>query len=199
MRLKTESRRTAIVSAAAAVFLEKGYAQTTMSDIADRVGGSKATLYGYFPSKTELFLETIRTLADQHFAAAFGRLNASGDLRTTLRDFGQLMLGVITSDDALAMYRLVLAGSADPAVGKRMFAQGPKLADQAMTALMQAAISTGQLRECDPRVAADHLRGLLESEYLHKRLLGVVKAPRKREIAAAVDRAVNVFLAAYGP
>lgn len=199
MRIKTESRRNAIVHAAASVFLEKGYASTTMSDIAERAGGSKATLYGYFPSKEDLFLETIKTLAEEHFAATFGRLSTGDDLRATLRDFGRSMLAAITSDAGLAMYRLMIAGAAAPGLGKRMFAQGPELADQTVTKLLEAAMASGQLRECNPRVAADHLRGLLESEYTHKRLFGAIKAPGKREIGAAVDRAIDTFLAAYGP
>ena len=36
---------------ARAAFLREGYAAASMSEIAAKVGGSKATLYSYFPSK----------------------------------------------------------------------------------------------------------------------------------------------------
>jgi len=48
-------RRDEIVRIASEAFLDAGYAGTAMSTAASRVGGSKATLYNYFPSKEELF------------------------------------------------------------------------------------------------------------------------------------------------
>lgn len=59
-------------------------------------------------------------------------------------------------------------------------------------------MNAGQLRQCDPQVVADHLRALLESEFHHKQLLGVMDIPSQKTIAAAVDRALDVFLAVYG-
>ena len=57
MRVRTESKREAILEAASHVFLESGFEGASMAEIAARVGGSKATLYGYFGSKEDLFVE----------------------------------------------------------------------------------------------------------------------------------------------
>ncbi|HEY2834957.1 MAG TPA: helix-turn-helix domain-containing protein, partial [Rhizomicrobium sp.] len=54
-----DERREAILKVAHTAFLSDGYAATSMSAIAAKVGGSKATLYYYFPSKEELFLAVI--------------------------------------------------------------------------------------------------------------------------------------------
>ena len=51
MRVRKEEKRQEIVRIAAKLFEELGYERTSMSTIAARDGGSKATLYGYFPSK----------------------------------------------------------------------------------------------------------------------------------------------------
>ena len=40
--------------------MELGYERTSMSEIAARLGGSKATLYSYFPSKEELFFGVVQ-------------------------------------------------------------------------------------------------------------------------------------------
>ena len=56
-RRKKEPRsvhRENIVSAASALFMEKGIAATSMDDIAKAAGYSKATLYVYFENKEEL-------------------------------------------------------------------------------------------------------------------------------------------------
>lgn len=50
-----EEARSRILNAAQAAFSEKGYDQTTMEDIAHKIGVSKGALYLYFPSKEELF------------------------------------------------------------------------------------------------------------------------------------------------
>ena len=57
MRVMTDEKRSAIVAAAWGVFREKGFEGTSMSDVCERVRGSKATIYRYFKSKDELFAE----------------------------------------------------------------------------------------------------------------------------------------------
>ena len=120
MRIKTVTRRNAIIEAAIRVFLEHGFEKTTMSDIADELGGSKATLYGYFSSKEELFLEAMSTLGEAHFAATFAELSTGGDIRDMLHRFGISMLRITTSTDALAMFRLMTAVSTRPEIGRSM-------------------------------------------------------------------------------
>ncbi len=60
MRVKTEERRQAIIEKAREVFQEEGFDRASMSEIAARVGGSKATLYSYFKSKEELFVAVMK-------------------------------------------------------------------------------------------------------------------------------------------
>lgn len=61
---KEEAKRR-IVSVALDVFAEKGYDQTTMEDIGDRLGVSKGALYLYFKSKEELFRAITEQAQDQ--------------------------------------------------------------------------------------------------------------------------------------
>ena len=48
-------RRAELVDAADAVFMEKGYAEATVSDITSRAGSSHGTFYVYFDSKEDVF------------------------------------------------------------------------------------------------------------------------------------------------
>ena len=50
-----ERKRTAIVAAARQVFLENGYAQASMDQIAQSAGVSVKTIYRHFENKDELF------------------------------------------------------------------------------------------------------------------------------------------------
>jgi AcrR family transcriptional regulator len=60
-----EERRSTILAAAEKVFVTKGVALATMDDIAHEAELSKGTLYLYFDSKDELYLEiAVRALAE---------------------------------------------------------------------------------------------------------------------------------------
>ena len=52
---RKEERREAILAIAKRVFLDQGYSGASMSAISAELGGSKGTLWSYFPSKEELF------------------------------------------------------------------------------------------------------------------------------------------------
>jgi AcrR family transcriptional regulator len=62
---KAEERRLEIVQAAYALFLTKGYDQTTMQDVMDRLGIAKGTIYHYFKSKEELLEAVIDHVVEE--------------------------------------------------------------------------------------------------------------------------------------
>ena len=61
-----------------------------MSDIRARIGGSKATLYNYFPSKEKLFFEVMYQATERELGAITAALNPdTDDLKQELLHFGQ--------------------------------------------------------------------------------------------------------------
>ncbi len=82
-------REDAIVDAMYALLSEKGYAATSMDDVATRVGISKATLYLHFKSKTELALKVVIRQVEESeatFKALDPSLPAIERLRRSLED-----------------------------------------------------------------------------------------------------------------
>src|SRR3954463_14723962 len=77
MRVRTADRRQAIIDAAMQVFREVGYERASMAMISARVGGSKATLYGYFASKEELFAAAMIAEMDDRAQKAIALLDAA--------------------------------------------------------------------------------------------------------------------------
>ena len=75
MRVKTQEKKQAILQVAAQAFRELGFEGTSMCEIRDRVGGSKATLYSYFPSKEDLFFEVIFSAIETDFESTHSYLN----------------------------------------------------------------------------------------------------------------------------
>ena len=60
-RQQAEGTRTGIIRAAHDLFFEKGYAATTLKEIADRAGVSEPTIYAVFGSKRRLLLDVFQS------------------------------------------------------------------------------------------------------------------------------------------
>lgn len=61
---RTTDTRDRILAAALEAFIEQGFATTTLQDIADRLGLTKAALYYHFKSKDELVRAVMRPLVE---------------------------------------------------------------------------------------------------------------------------------------
>ncbi|WP_447790863.1 TetR/AcrR family transcriptional regulator [Pseudomonas farris] len=101
-----------------------------MNELTRRLGGSKVTLYGYFPSKEALFVEVVRSVVTVHLSAAVAQLSAHDRDKVTLEQmlmrFGERMLFVLTNErSALAVYRMVMAEAGCSNLGKLFTRPGP--------------------------------------------------------------------------
>ncbi len=80
-RLTAPQRRALIEDAAARLFAERGYAASTVEDIAAAAGVSKPMLYRHFESKKDLHLKLLERRRDELAAAPLDRfLNEPGEL-----------------------------------------------------------------------------------------------------------------------
>jgi len=66
--LEKERKRDAILKAAEKLFLSKGYAETSMNDLAEKSQFTKRTIYSYFTCKEDLFCAVIRIWYEELFA-----------------------------------------------------------------------------------------------------------------------------------
>ncbi len=200
MRTKSDEKRQAILDVAAEVFREAGFERASMSEICTRVGGSKATLYNYFASKEELFFEVMFLSTEAEFEAVHKALDpATEDIAASLRHFGERFLALLYAPEVLSVRRLIIAESGRSHLGRLCFARGPQRSQAVVSEFLAGAMAQGRLRQDDPLVATLHLRGLLEAELLDRFLFQVSDSVSKKEIKAITDRAIRVFMAAYGP
>lgn len=197
MRVKTDAKRRAILAAAGAVFREHGLAGAGMTAVAERVGGSKATLYRYFPSKEELFLAVMLDEVLDHAHEVFDALTPSGDLRRTLERFGARFLKFTLSSEALSVRRMSIAEGSRSGIGQKLYERGPKPVWAKMADFMAGEMEAWRLRAADPWVAAMHLRGLLESDIVNRALIGADVDARPARLHRHAADAVDAFLRAY--
>lgn len=197
---RRSDRREAIIAVAYASFLKHGYAATTMSGIAATIGGSKATLWSYFPSKEALFEAVLDTAISAYRAQLSSLLGTSTDPERTIRTFCVSLLGRLTQPEALALQRLAHGEAGRfPEVGTAFYERGPKTMQALLAAFISSAMDRGLLRRDDPMRAARALTGLCMSGCLQQLLLGKLAAPTPDMIAADAAAAAEIFLRAYAP
>lgn len=64
-----ESSRADILEAAASCFMERGYTETSIDDVARSLGATKGRIYHHFRSKADLFAEVFRVGMEMNYAA----------------------------------------------------------------------------------------------------------------------------------
>jgi len=198
MKTKTEAKRQAILKAAAEVFREVGFERASMSEIRSRIGGSKATLYNYFPSKEKLFFDVMYQAKELELGAITAALDAdAADVKQELVQFGQRLLPALYSPEAIAIRRLAIAESGNSDIGRVVFEGSTVPIEKHVAEFLRKGMKRGVLRTADPKTAAIHLLSLFESELLQRVLLGVMEAVKPEAIKGAVRRGVDVFLSGY--
>lgn len=198
-RKKTEARRTAIIKAAAEAFLELGYDKTSMSLIAERLGGSKATLYSYFKSKDDLMLAVLDNEIDTNAGAILGTALGQPDTRKALEIVGAGYLMQRLSVRPTRYFRMVSGQSGNSDIGEHFWNNILKPAWMLMCTKLQEYMDEGRLRRADPWLATLHFKGLLEADLVERRLLGDIRGPEAELVIDRVKKAVDVFLRYYGP
>jgi TetR/AcrR family transcriptional regulator, mexJK operon transcriptional repressor len=194
-----DERRAAILETARKVFLEEGYFTTTMEDIAARHGGSKTTLYKYFPSKNDLFSAIVeaQSVEIQKQLNVFSGM--ASDIRTVLQCFCSRCLTIMLSKDMIAFDRIIIAEAHRiPETAGAAYEIGFKPALDYWEKIIQEAIDAGQLRKVDARIATAYLLELSSSPLKKLRLWGIPCDISPETIDYHADVIVSIFLAAFG-
>jgi AcrR family transcriptional regulator len=197
-RTDRDERRETILRIAHAAFLEDGYAATSMSSIAAKVGGSKATLYNYFPSKEELFSAVIAERCRDFQEMLYDADLESQDFRKALTILGERAVRWMLRDDSIATYRLITAEAGRfPELGRAFYMAGPQKGKEMLAEFFGRAAKRGHIKPGYMIAIAIHFMVLCRGE-LHHRKLWNIDEPTDKDIEATVANAVTMFLAAYG-
>jgi len=188
----SEARRQEIVRKAAALFIEKGYANVTMDEIIRLVGGSKATLYARFGGKEGLFETVIKEpCVDVTHAID---IDPAGDMDAQLTQIARNFLRSVLNPKILELHRLMVSiGKTFPAVGSFFYESGPNTAYAVVTAWMKKQQAAGEFAGGNPRQLAVLFLDMLIGEHQ----LALLTSPRQsspKAIEKTVRAAVELFL-----
>ncbi|PKO31308.1 MAG: TetR/AcrR family transcriptional regulator [Betaproteobacteria bacterium HGW-Betaproteobacteria-7] len=198
MKKRSDMKRQAILEAAYELFREKGFEKTSVAEINARAGGSKATIYSYFRSKEEIFVECMFALAERYLEVTLGDLqHPSDDVGADLQAFGASFLRLVCSPDMVSLRRLMIAEAERAGIG-RLFHEKLACIRGQVALFIEKVMADGRLRAGDADLAASQIRALLEAELVEPLLLLASDGrPDDRAIVSAAGRAVDTFMQAY--
>lgn len=181
-------RRQEIEAAAYALLMERGYAGTSMLEIAKRASASNETLYRWYGDKPGLFAAMIRANAAAGMNALSSMLDTGAGLDQRLNAFGAALLLGILSDRAIALNR---AAAADPSG-----ALGAELVRHGRGAVMPVlAKRLAGLNGFDSaQDAAETFIALLIGDLQIRRVIGQLEAPGADYCSNRARRATARFL-----
>jgi TetR/AcrR family transcriptional repressor of mexJK operon len=111
---RTEKKRAQIRTAAKELFLRSGFQGTSTDAIATVAGVSKETLYRYYASKEDLFVDVVRSLTTErlHLAQWTERSTeptSIQELRMLLQAIARQVVETMVQPEYLSIFRLMLA------------------------------------------------------------------------------------------
>lgn len=193
--LASGGTRERLLRAAAEAFFADGY-HASMDSIAARAEVAKQTLYNHFSSKDALFGEVVRIATQSILLSLDGD---SRDLRSTLAQFAMAFRAKALSPEGIAMFRtLISEAQRFPTLARAVFAVGPGQTHRQLSAHIEKAMSSGQLRSDDPDFASEMLLGMLTCMDRTRALFGV-ENPSPGADAGKTARIIDCFLRAYAP
>jgi TetR/AcrR family transcriptional repressor of mexJK operon len=200
---RSDAKRRAILDVASEVFLAQGYAATSMSEIAAKLGGSKGTLYNYFRSKDELFSAFIADMCQRRAEVFFDPLPPIGEgrsVRESLIELGLSLMTFLWSEQLVTLHRVIFAEVGRfPEIGRMFYEAGPYKGEIRFTEYFEAAMAAGHIPPGDPAIAGKRLKDLVLSDVYLRMLWGVLKPLSPVELRAHVARSVDIFLRAFAP
>lgn len=159
-RVRWRRRKTArpqeLLEAAFAVFVEKGFADARLDDIATKAGVSKGTVYLYFDSKEAVFKAMIGQIADAKLEMVSHLVEAhQGSFAALLRQLAQMMSAQISQPPLLHFPRLIIGESRRfPELAAFYLETAINRARRILMRIIERGQEAGEFRPIPPRHAA---------------------------------------------
>jgi TetR/AcrR family transcriptional regulator, mexJK operon transcriptional repressor len=200
---RSARKRAAIIDAARTMFLQHGYAATSIDQVAALASVSKPTVYGHFTDKADLF-RAIMTMdilrADEEGRAALDEIVGSDDLAAALRTFAREHVTTVLHPTLVQMRRIVIGEARRfPDLARAWYDTAIVRTTDTLAELFGELASRGRLLVDDPRIAADHFNWLVLSIPLNRAMFVAEVEFARGELERYADEGVRAFLAAYGP
>jgi len=153
-----------ILDAAEAVFAEKGFHRTTVDDIAARSEFAVGTIYNFFESKEQLFVELMKTGIEKIGQVLIPILDSNQEEQEKLSEFIRAHVGIVENNKKLVKLYISQYGtstSANPML-KDISVLKTTIAAK-LESLIKAGVQKQVFRHVHPEIVALSLRATLEA------------------------------------
>lgn len=177
-----QARRQLIVETAAACFIEQGFHQTSIRDIAKRAGVSLGNLYNHFNGKAELIAE-IAELEAQDIHAIEEQVSRISDPSKAFDKFVALYIGYCCIPENIVLSAEISSeGLRNPKVGVGFMQNRSKLNAMIAALVIELPGRRGEGAAVSPAACADFVMDLIEG--LAMRSAFESRQPARKEVAA---------------
>ena len=200
---RSQRKREDILGAATDLFLENGYAATSMDEVAAAAKVSKQTVYKNFRNKESLFremaLSTVTTVGEP-FQALVADVESGDDLAVALRALARRYMRAVMQPELLKRRQLIVREAGRfPDVARAYHEAAPRETVRHLAASFGRLAKKGSLSLTDPETAATHFAFLILGEPLDTVMFqGTEGLPTAAMLERMADAATDAFLAAYG-
>jgi TetR/AcrR family transcriptional regulator, cholesterol catabolism regulator len=151
--MKSLQRKDQIRFKAQVMFRERGYAETSMRDLADSLGIEAASLYNHVTSKEEILQSICFGMAESFFKAIDAIMESQIPSREKLKAAIHAHLAVITENaDASAVFQNEWRHMHEPFLTE--FKHMRRRYEQCFRMIIEEGIMDGTFRDMDSRLAA---------------------------------------------
>ncbi|WP_299845065.1 TetR/AcrR family transcriptional regulator [uncultured Roseovarius sp.] len=189
---KRSARMLQIEEAAYVLIQEKGYASTSMLNIAKRAKASNETLYNWYGDKLGLFHSMVESNAKKVSSVLQEAIEKNADPIETLVLFGTALLEMLTGDRAVALNRAA-AADASGTLGKALAIAGRDAVAPLIGRTLEQAKQAGALRFSDTQSATELYLNLLIGDMQLRCVTGQIAPPNATARSARAYRAATLL------
>jgi len=190
-----QQRKAKILAAATQLFLKIGYGESSIDAIVEKSGGSKATLYSFYPTKADLFRAVVDSIVTSNESQ---ELKSLDNVRDTLVVFAEHRLRVAFSRKHRALTRLIIAErDRFPDIARMYYEQGPLHSHILLRDYFEILIDKGLIDIRSADEASEFFRGMLMHQRYIEQLYLNASQPSEEEIGVRARHVVDRFIEAY--
>lgn len=158
-------KRERIIGAAVELFYERGYENTTLEAVAERLGVTKPFIYSHFGSKAELLAEICGRGISYSLEAINKALSNKGTPTQKLDELARnFVVSVLENQKPLAIFAREEKNLAE--TDYQRISNMRREFDSKLKALLEAGVKAGEFQLSDPPIAALAIGGLVSWAYV---------------------------------
>lgn len=196
---KTQKRLGKILKVSLDIFLQKGYANTSLSDIVSQSGGSLSTIYKHFKNKEGLFKAILESGIKKFYKEIDKKIDLKENISIEefLYRFSDVYLDTVLNDKSIMFYRLVFSEAATKNINlkKIMYEYELTLMNKILVDFFKKQEHSDKFIDKDLESVAMSFWFGVREPFLYKRLLFDEKINiTKKQKDEHINKKINIFL-----